>query len=154
MAAADALRDLHLDRGAFDLVACQVRRDVLPRQGGRVRRGVASTRTRWPFPVQHMDVIETNDVVAVLAEAVAKTFPDDPPQFLTRVPHGYADVDRLRARRRGRGAQIEQLETVTLTGHAESARQLATGFCYGTPCASPSKSEERSSRWPTPSGRQ
>ena len=49
-----------------------------------------------------------------------------------RVPHGYADVDRLRADLAGAGPS-GSVEQVALHGEAPSARALAEGFCRGTP---------------------
>ena len=50
-----------------------------------------------------------------------------------RVPHGYADPDRIRADAEAGGLEVENIERVVLSGRAASAQALAEGFCLGTP---------------------
>jgi SAM-dependent methyltransferase len=79
------------------------------------------------------DVIERNDFAAAMAAAINAAFPADPPTFLTRIPHGYADLAAVAADLRAAGLAPQEQSTVVLRGHAESAAQLAAGFCAGTP---------------------
>jgi ubiquinone/menaquinone biosynthesis C-methylase UbiE len=131
-AVADA-RALPVGDARFDTVACQfgvmfvsdrpaayaeVRRVLRP--GGRV------VFTVW-------DRIETNPIPCAVAEAVAARYPDDPPRFLPRTPHGYADPDGIRAALDEAGFTDVTIETVTLTSRAPSAWAAAVGFCQGTP---------------------
>jgi hypothetical protein len=64
---------------------------------------------------------------------MAELFPRDPPDFLRRVPHGYADAERIREDVELAGLEVAALEQVELTGHAPSAAALAEGYCLGTP---------------------
>jgi len=64
---------------------------------------------------------------------VAVSFPSDPPRFFERTPHGYHDVDRIRADLAAAGLTDVSIDTVTLPSRAASARDAATGFCQGTP---------------------
>ena len=59
--------------------------------------------------------------------------PHDPPTFATRVPHGYADPERMRADLVAGGLAVDAVETVVLRGQATPASALAEGFCLGTP---------------------
>ena len=66
-------------------------------------------------------------------EGVRRAFPDDPPLFLVHVPHGYHDLDRVVADVRAGGFDAVEVATVTVTGHARSAADIAVGYCTGTP---------------------
>jgi hypothetical protein len=50
-----------------------------------------------------------------------------------RIPHGYTDIDQVSSDLRAAGLHVDEVTMVTLTGHADSSAQLATGFCQGTP---------------------
>lgn len=43
------------------------------------------------------DKIEVNEFADVVTQAAGQVFPDDPPLFLARTPHGYSDVKAIRA---------------------------------------------------------
>ncbi|MGH7126248.1 MAG: class I SAM-dependent methyltransferase [Stellaceae bacterium] len=83
------------------------------------------------FSVQ--DRIEENEFSALTARAVAKLFPADPPSFLARIPHGYHDVRTIRSSLARVGFTHVETETVTKRSRAGSARELAIGFCQGSP---------------------
>jgi hypothetical protein len=63
-------------------------------------------------------------------------FPDDPPGFLARTPHGYHDRDRIVAEVRGAGFAEVTAETVTRRAVAPTCRDPAIGFCQGSPLRS------------------
>ncbi|MFN2606858.1 MAG: class I SAM-dependent methyltransferase [Acidimicrobiales bacterium] len=77
--------------------------------------------------------IEDHDYQAAVLDGLAQAFPDDPPRFLASVPHADADPGRLLADLRAGGFADVQVETVTLETTAPSARDLAVGYCAGTP---------------------
>jgi hypothetical protein len=79
------------------------------------------------------DTVETSDIPAVLVEALGEVFPDDPPSFMVRIPHGYADPDRMRADVQAAGLKVEHVERVVMRGVAASAASVGEGFCLGTP---------------------
>ena len=131
-AAADAQR-LPFVPGLFDLVACQfgvmffpdrpaafaeARRMLAP--GGRL------LFTTW-------DTIERHGFARAVLAGVHHAFPTDPPLFMVNVPHGYHDVDRIVADVRAGGFTEVEVDTVTLTGHARSATDIAVGLCTGSP---------------------
>ena len=64
---------------------------------------------------------------------MAAAFPDDPPRFLARLPHGYHAVDVIRADLQAAGFTEIVIETVALGCRAPSPRHPAIGFCQGTP---------------------
>ncbi len=88
---ADAL-DLHFDDASFDAVVCQFGVMFF---SDRVAGYAEARRVLKPggsFLFNVWDHIEANEFADVVTEAAASTFPDDPPRFLARPPHGYHDV--------------------------------------------------------------
>src|SRR5947209_4789935 len=93
---ADALQ-LPFEPEHFDVLACQFGAMFFPDkvQGYRDARRVLKPGGRFLFNV--WDEISTNDFADVITHSLAELFPDDPPRFLARTPHGYHDGDRIRA---------------------------------------------------------
>jgi hypothetical protein len=60
-------------------------------------------------------------------------FPNDPPRFLARTPHGYYDVTMLREELTMAGFAQVRIETVGDISRAPSAREPAIAYCQGTP---------------------
>jgi SAM-dependent methyltransferase len=79
------------------------------------------------------DRIEANDFANVVVQAVAALFPEDPPLFQARTPHGHHDTALIEARLRGTGFGGVTVETVAKKSTAPSPRDPALGFCQGTP---------------------
>jgi hypothetical protein len=80
------------------------------------------------------DELEANEFEACVTAAAATVFPDDPPRFLARVPHGYCDPAKIRADLAAGGfANPADIEAVELRSVAKSPRFPALGFCHGTP---------------------
>ena len=87
---------LPFDDASFDVVVCQFGVMFFDRATAFTRHlpGAASWRCVPVFNA--WDRIETSEFADVLTQALAVMFPDDPPEFLRRTPHGYHDVDRIR----------------------------------------------------------
>jgi SAM-dependent methyltransferase len=79
------------------------------------------------------DRIEANEFAYVVVQAVAALFPEDPPLFLARTPHGHHDTTLIEGRLRRAGFGGVTVETVAKTSTAPSPRDPALGFCRGTP---------------------
>jgi SAM-dependent methyltransferase len=134
-AVADAQRLPFLD-GGFDLVACQFGVMFFPDRPAAFAqaRRVLTPGGRLLFTT--WDTFDTHEFERALMLGVRRAFPDDPPLFLENIPHGYHDRDRIVADVRAGGFDAVELATVTLTGHARSAADIAVGYCTGTPlCA-------------------
>jgi ubiquinone/menaquinone biosynthesis C-methylase UbiE len=129
---ADALA-LPFDDQNFDVVACQFGAMFFPDRvrGYAEARRVLKPRGRFIFNV--WDRIEENEFALVVTEALAAVFPADPPRFMARTPHGYADMARIRDDLSAAGFAAISLETLATTSKAASASDAAVAFCQGTP---------------------
>jgi SAM-dependent methyltransferase len=129
---ADA-QELSYADASFDLVVCQFGVMFLPSRVDAYRGVLRVLEPGGSFLFNAWDTLDTHVVEAAVIEAMARLFPQDPPDFLRRVPHGYADPDRIRADVEEAGLVVAELERVELTGQAPSAAALAEGYCLGTP---------------------
>jgi ubiquinone/menaquinone biosynthesis C-methylase UbiE len=118
---------------SFDTVVCQFGVMFFPdrQQAYREARRVLKPGGRFIFNA--WDAIEYNEFAHLAAAAVADMFPDDPPGFLARTPHGYHDLQLIIADARSAGFADVTGETVTLRSVAPTCRDPAIGFCQGTP---------------------
>ena len=92
---ADALALPFGDEG-FDVVACQFGVMFFPDkvQGFKEARRMLRPGGRFLFNV--WDRIENNEFADVVTDALAEVFPDDPPRFMARTPHGHHDGGPIR----------------------------------------------------------
>jgi SAM-dependent methyltransferase len=130
---ADAM-ELPFADGRFDAVVCQFGAMFFP---DKARAFAQARRVLAPgglllFSV--WDRIEDNDFPLVVTQAVAALFPDDPPTFLARVPHGYHDVAAIRRDLAAGGFEAAAMvETVSMRSAADTPALPAVAFCQGTP---------------------
>src|SRR5205807_9807442 len=92
---ADALA-LPFEDQSFDVVACQFGAMFFPDkvQGYKEARRVLKPSGHFFFNV--WDRISENEFADVVTQALATLFPQDPPRFMARIPHGYHDVEKIR----------------------------------------------------------
>jgi SAM-dependent methyltransferase len=124
---------LPFDDASFDVVVCQfgVMFFDRPKAFAEIHRVL---RPGGAFVFNAWDRIETSEFADVLTNALATMFPDDPPQFLRRTPHGYHDVDRIRADIVGAGYDpASEIVTIDARSRAASCDIPAVGYCQGTP---------------------
>lgn len=129
---ADAMR-LPFDAGCADLVACQFGVMFFPDRPAAYAQVHRVLRPGGRFVFTTWGPLVAHGVEAAVTAALADCFPADPPTFLARVPHGYHDVERIRADlavARFTGARVEVVE---LACAGTSAEHLARGYCGGTP---------------------
>jgi ubiquinone/menaquinone biosynthesis C-methylase UbiE len=129
---ADAL-DLPFAVEEFDVVLCQFGAMFFPdRSKGYVEaRRVLRPSGRFVFSV--WDRIENNDLAHIVTEAVATAFPENPPRFLARTPHGYFDRDLIRGDLERSGFSDIVIEHLEATSHVQSPDMAAKAYCQGTP---------------------
>jgi hypothetical protein len=99
--------------------------------GYREARRVLKPGGRFLFNV--WDRIEENEFAWLVTDALASLFPEDPPLFLARTPHGYHDVKRIRADLRSAGFSNVELQTIAHTSTAATPSHPAIAYCQGTP---------------------
>ena len=69
-----------------------------------------------------------------MTTALESVFPDDPPRFLARTPHGYHERAAIARDLAGGGFRTAaQISTVTARSRAQSADVPAIAYCQGTP---------------------
>jgi ubiquinone/menaquinone biosynthesis C-methylase UbiE len=129
---ADALA-LPFGDASFDVVCCQFGAMFFPDRvaGYAEARRVLKSDGRFVFSV--WDRIEDNAFADEVTNAVAAMFPDDPPRFLARTPHGYHDVALIREDLRRAGFASIEIDTREKVSRAPRARDAATAYCQGTP---------------------
>ncbi|MEK7687269.1 MAG: methyltransferase domain-containing protein [Pseudomonadota bacterium] len=129
---ADALA-LPFPADHFDAVVCQFGVMFFPDRvaGYREARRVLTPGGRFVFNI--WDSLAHNAAARCVNDAMAAHFPDDPPRFFARTPHGHHDTDVIRRELGQAGFTRITLETVSRTSRSASPREAAIGFCQGTP---------------------
>jgi ubiquinone/menaquinone biosynthesis C-methylase UbiE len=92
---ADALA-LPFENATFDLVCCQFGAMFFPDRSSGYREAKRVLKPAGHFLFNVWDRIEENVFADEVTNALAKMFPNDPPRFLARTPHGYHDTALIR----------------------------------------------------------
>ena len=130
---ADAL-DLPMEPGSFDAVVCQFGVMFVPDKPRAFAEARRVLRPGGALCFNAWDGIERSVFAHEVEATLATLFPSDPPRFMRRTPHGYADVRTIRRDLAAAGfAAPADVETVTLTSRAPSAHHVAVAYCQGTP---------------------
>jgi ubiquinone/menaquinone biosynthesis C-methylase UbiE len=119
--------------GSFDVVVCQFGVMFFPDRAAGYREARRVLRPGGRFLFNVWDRIEENEPADVVTAALGVIFPDDPPRFLARTPHGYHDAAAIIEALRQAGFSRIETETVAKRSRAASPRDPAVGFCQGTP---------------------
>jgi ubiquinone/menaquinone biosynthesis C-methylase UbiE len=129
---ADALA-LPFENLCFDAVACQFGAMFFPDKTQGYREAHRVLKPGGRFFLNVWDRIEANVFANVVTQALAEVFPDDPPRFMARTPHGYHDVEAIRAELRAAGFADVAVEPVEAQSRATSPGEVALAYCQGTP---------------------
>ncbi|WP_454850346.1 class I SAM-dependent methyltransferase [Rhizobium binxianense] len=121
---------------AFDTVVCQFGVMFFPDriQAYREVHRVLKPGGRYLFDV--WTEISESDFPTAVQGALAEIFPENPPRFMERVPHGYHDRQLIRDQLEAAGFAAITTETLQRKSRAGSAREVATAYCQGTPLRS------------------
>ena len=128
---ADALA-LPFEDAAFDLVCCQFGAMFFPNRSTAYREAKRVLKPGGHFLFNVWDRIEENVFADDVTNALARIFPNDPPRFLARTPHGYHDTALIRSELEDAGFTRVVIETRAEQSRASSPRIPATAYCQGT----------------------
>jgi len=128
---ADALA-LPFEDASFDLVCCQFGAMFLPDRSSGYREARRVLRPGGHFLFNVWDRIEENEFADEVTNALAKVFPNDPPRFLARTPHGYHDTALIRSELASASFSRVVIETKAEQSRASSPRIPAIAYCQGT----------------------
>ena len=130
---ADAMQLPFADE-AFDLVVCQFGAMFFPNRANAYAEARRVLRPGGAFIFNVWDRIEENEFADCVMQALAQHFPQDPPRFMARVPHGYHDRSVIAADLAAGGfARAAEFTTITERSRADSPRLAAVAYCQGTP---------------------
>ena len=128
---ADAMA-LPFEDATFDLVCCQFGAMFFPDRPAAYREAKRVLKRGGHFLFSVWDRIEENVFADDVTNALAKLFPNDPPRFLARTPHGYHDTALIRRDLESAGFSRIEIETRAEQSQASSARLVAAAYCQGT----------------------
>jgi SAM-dependent methyltransferase len=130
---ADAMR-LPFDDASFDAVVCQFGVMFFPDKVHAYAEARRVLRPGGTLLFNVWDHIEENEFTDVVTQTLARVFPQDPPRFMARTPHGYSDRDVIAAdlAKAGFDGPV-RIDTVAQRSRAASALLPAIAICQGTP---------------------
>jgi ubiquinone/menaquinone biosynthesis C-methylase UbiE len=128
---ADALA-LPFEDAAFDVVCCQFGAMFFPDRSAAYREAKRALKPGGHFLFNVWDRIEENVFADDVTNALARLFPNDPPRFLARTPHGYHGTALIRRELEGAGFSRVVIETKAEQSRASSPRIPAVAYCQGT----------------------
>lgn len=130
---ADAMQ-LPFPDATFDAVACQFGAMFFPDKAHAFSEARRVLRPGGVFMFNVWDRLEENEIVTVVSSVLESIFPQDPPRFMSRTPHGYYDFDIIsRDLKSGGFGSPPQMSTVAARSKAPSPRHAAIAYCQGTP---------------------
>src|SRR5438034_5026174 len=130
---ADAM-DLPFEAGAFDAVVCQFGVMFFPDKAKAYAEARRVLRPGGLYLFNVWDRLEENEFAHTVTTSLESLFPDDPPRFLARIPHGYYERRRIEQDLTSGGFVASPTFTVvTARSRAESPRIPAIAYCQGTP---------------------
>ena len=129
---ADAM-SLPFEDETFDAVVCQFGAMFFPDKPKAFSEARRVLKRGGSYIMSVWDRIEENEFADVVTASLASMFPDDPPRFMARTPHGYHDVAAVERDVRSGGFTQLEVETIASRSRAESPRIPAIAYCEGTP---------------------
>jgi ubiquinone/menaquinone biosynthesis C-methylase UbiE len=118
---------------SFDAVACQFGAMFFPDKVHGFAEALRVLKPRGHFFFNVWDKISENEFADVVTDELAVLFPDDPPRFMARTPHGYHDAEQIRQHLNAAGFGTVSIEAVDRTSRSASPRDAAFAYCQGTP---------------------
>ena len=130
---ADAMQ-LPFADASFDAVACQFGAMFFPDKPRAFAQARRVLRAGGLFAFSAWAAIAANEFADAVQDALAAMFPQDPPRFMARTPHGYHDPAAIARDLAAAGfSSTPAIERVAFTSRAPSPRVAALAYCEGTP---------------------
>jgi SAM-dependent methyltransferase len=130
---ADAMQ-LPFEGGRFDVVVCQFGVMFFPEKSKAFSEARRVLRSGGVFIFSVWDRIEENDFAHTVTKTLESLFPEDPPRFLARTPHGYHDRATIeRDLKHGGFLASPHIGTLAARSQATSPQIPAIAYCQGTP---------------------
>jgi ubiquinone/menaquinone biosynthesis C-methylase UbiE len=129
---ADALA-LPFPDAQFDVVCCQFGAMFFPDRTKGYQEAKRVLKTGGCFVFNVWDRIEQNIFANEVTIALAEVFPNDPPNFLARTPHGYHDERLIENELQAAGFSRVAIERKSKQSRAKSPLDVALAYCQGTP---------------------
>lgn len=125
--------DLPFSNDCFDLVLCQFGAMFFADRVEAYREVRRVVRDGGAFVFNMWDRLEENEFAFEVTRTLAEVFPDDPPSFLSRTPHGHYEWDAYRSELAAAGFDDVTIETVDAVSAASDPSIPAIAYCEGTP---------------------
>lgn len=130
---ADAMQ-LPFGDGTFDAVVCQFGVMFFPEKSKAFSEARRVLRSGGVFLFNVWDRITENEFADTVTTALESVFPEDPPRFLARIPHGYHDHRTIAHDLADAGFVASlRIDTVAARSRAASPQVPAIAYCQGTP---------------------
>ena len=117
----------------FDAVVCQFGVMFFPDRSKAFAEVRRLLRPGGVLVFSAWDRIEDNEFADEITRSLVPLYPDDPPRFLVRGPHGYNDHATIHRDVTAAGFGTPTIDTVSFRSRAESPHAPAMGYCQGTP---------------------
>ena len=118
---------------SFDAVICQFGVMFFPDKPLAFAEAARTLRKGGTFLFNVWDRIAANDFVATITDVLADRFPENPPVFMARVPHGVFDTKLLTSQLETAGFASVTVKTVDHTSTAATPMDAAMAYCQATP---------------------
>jgi SAM-dependent methyltransferase len=126
--------DLPFEAESFEAVVCQFGVMFFPDWAEAFSEIARVLRPGGMFLFNVWDCIAENEFADVVTQAVATLFPDDPPRFLDRTPHGYYEESIINGHLAAAGFDVPaDFDAVVERSVASSSEIPAIAYCQGTP---------------------
>lgn len=130
---ADALQ-LPFEDGSFDAVVCQFGVMFFPDKPKAFAEARRVLKPGGVFVFNVWDRIADNEFADVVTQSLESVFPDAPPRFLARTPHGYHEAGAIERDLRQAGFRgSPSIDTLAARSRATSPKVPAIAYCQGTP---------------------
>ncbi len=125
--------DLPFADKRFDCVVCQFGVMFFPDKPAAFAEAGRVLAPHGHVLMSTWGTVAENDFAVALEASLRQVFGESSPPFISEIPHGYADIERVVADLRLGGLRCLDAASVTFEGSASSAADIAAGFCRGTP---------------------